>query len=71
MFPVDWYRDLVGKLLYLANTVRPDLAYIAGVLTTLSRFAAAPASDHWKAGVSVLKVQAGTRVLGLAWCKEV
>lgn len=60
------YRELVGKVLYLANTVRPDLSYIAGVL---SRFAAAPTSDHWKAGMRVLKYLAGTRELGLAWYK--
>jgi Reverse transcriptase (RNA-dependent DNA polymerase)/gag-polypeptide of LTR copia-type/GAG-pre-integrase domain len=61
------YRELVGKVLYLANTVRPDLAYIAGVL---SRFAAAPTSEHMKAGVRVLKYLAGSKNLGLAWYKR-
>jgi hypothetical protein len=60
------YRELVGKILYLSNTVRPDLAYVSGVL---SRFAAAPTSEHWKAGVRVLKYLAGTRDVGLAWYK--
>jgi hypothetical protein len=60
------YRELVGKILYLSNTVRPDLAYVSGVL---SRFAAAPTSEHWKAGVRVLKYLAGTKDLGLVWCK--
>lgn len=65
--PIDnRYRELVGKILYLANTVRPDLAFIAGVL---SRFASAPTSEHWTAGVRVLKYLAGTRELGLAWYK--
>lgn len=58
------YRELLGKILYLANTVRPDISFVAGVL---SRFAAKPTTHHWRAGLGVLKYLVGTQDLGLVW----
>jgi hypothetical protein len=59
------YRDLVeggaGEL-YLANTVRPDLSYAAGLL---GRFSSAPTTHHRRAGLHVLKYFKGTVGLGL------
>jgi histone deacetylase 1/2 len=58
------YRELLGKVLYLANTVRPDISFVAGVL---SRFAANPTTHHWRAGLGVLRYLVGTKGLGLQW----
>jgi len=40
------YRELVGKLLYLAIAMRPDITYAVGVLC---RFVENPGQDHWDA----------------------
>jgi hypothetical protein len=60
------YRELVGGILYLANTVRPDLLFAAGLL---ARFFNAPCSTHLSAGMNVLKYLAGTTDMGLVWEK--
>jgi hypothetical protein len=61
------YRELVGGILYLANTVRPDLSFAAGLL---ARFSNAPTSTHLSAGMNVLKYLAGTKGMGLVWEKD-
>jgi len=45
------YRELVSKLLYLAITTRPNIAYTVGVLC---RFVENPGQDHWDAAKRVL-----------------
>jgi hypothetical protein len=52
----------VGGILYLANTVRPDLSFAAGLL---ARFSNAPSSTH----MNVLEYLAGTKGMGLVWEK--
>eukprot|EP00963_Diacronema_lutheri_P013079 scaffold2255_cov649-Pavlova_lutheri.AAC.1 len=52
------YQQLVGQLLYLSTTVRPDIAHAAAVL---SRYMSKPAQEHWKAAQRVLKYLKGTR----------
>jgi len=44
------YRELVGSLIHLANATRPDIAYIANVL---SRFLSNPRRKHWIAAKRV------------------
>jgi hypothetical protein len=44
---VSWW----GSLFFI--TVRPDIAYVAGVL---GRFSSNPTSKHWAAGLHVLKI---------------
>eukprot|EP00963_Diacronema_lutheri_P011302 scaffold1360_cov595-Pavlova_lutheri.AAC.1 len=56
------YQQLVGQLLYLSTTVRPDIAHAAAVL---SRYMSKPAQEHWKAAKRVLKYLKGTRTHGL------
>jgi hypothetical protein len=58
------FRELVGGILYLANTVRPDLSYSAGLL---ARFSNQPTSTHLSAGMNVLRYLAATKELGLEW----
>jgi hypothetical protein len=60
------YRELVGRILYLANTVRPKLSFAAGLL---ARFSNAPCSTHLSAGMNVLKYLACTKGMGLVWEK--
>ena len=45
------YISIVGSLMYLAVTTRPDIAYAAGVL---ARFNSNPGPSHWQAAKHVL-----------------
>ena len=56
------YQELVGSLLYLANTTRPDISYVVGLL---SRYVKNPGKAHWKAGLHVLRYLSGTRDGGI------
>lgn len=58
------YAELVGGLLYLATTTRPDIAFAAGVL---SRYMHAPEGGHWRAAKQVLRYLAGTLDMGLCF----
>ena len=63
------YSELVGSLLYLSNTVRPDIAAAVG---QLSRFLSDPKEHHWHAAVRVLRYLKGTMDLGISYngCAE-
>jgi hypothetical protein len=56
------YRKLVGELLYLMNTSRPDIAHAVG---TLARFMENPGKKHWNAAKRVLRYLAGTKNIGI------
>jgi len=58
------YRELVGSLIYLSNTSRPDIAYAAGVL---SRFNANPSTEHWCFAKHVLRYLQQTRDFGITY----
>jgi hypothetical protein len=51
------YNSVVGSLMYLAVTTRPDIAYSAGVL---ARFNSNPGPAHWQAAKHVLRYLKGT-----------
>ena len=51
------YISVVGSLMYLALTTRPDIAYAAGVL---ARFNSNPGLAHWQAAKHVLRYLKGT-----------
>ena len=51
------YAELVGKLNYLANCTRPD---IAAAVSHLSRYMSHPTKRHWEQGKRVLRYLKGT-----------
>jgi hypothetical protein len=50
------YCELVGSLLYLANTTRPDIAQAVGVL---SRYRGTPTTAHMQEGLRVVTISEG------------
>jgi len=56
--------ELVGSLLYLATTTRPDIAFAVGVL---SHFMSCPKQDHMRAAKMVLRYLRGTTRLGVVY----
>jgi hypothetical protein len=65
--PTDMpYRELVGSLMYLSITTRPDIAQAVGVL---ARFMANPAESHWSVAKGVLRYLAGSRDLGITYTR--
>eukprot|EP00963_Diacronema_lutheri_P011084 scaffold1315_cov510-Pavlova_lutheri.AAC.1 len=56
------YQQLVGQLLYLSTTVRPDLGHAAAVL---SRHMSKPSKKHWSVAKGVLRYLKGTKGHGI------
>ncbi|KAG1677329.1 hypothetical protein FOA52_010708 [Chlamydomonas sp. UWO 241] len=56
------YRSLVGSLMYLAVSTRPDLAHTA---TSLGRYSHSPTKPQWEAAQHVLRYLNGTVNLGI------
>lgn len=56
------YRQLIGSLMYLAVSTRPDIAF---AVSNLSQFLTNPSIDHWKAAKRVLRYLQGTIGLGI------
>jgi ribonuclease HI len=56
------YQEAVGSLIYAAVSVRPDIAYAAGIV---GRFAADPSEEHWTAVKRILRYLKGTYTLQL------
>jgi hypothetical protein len=61
------YRELVGSLLYLANSTRPDIAFTVSVL---SRFCSNPGQAHWEAAINCLRYLKGTSTWGLVYTRQ-
>jgi hypothetical protein len=61
MYP---YRQLVGSLMHLSVTVRPDISYAVGVL---ARHMAQPTAADWQAAKGVLRYLVGTANLGITY----
>jgi hypothetical protein len=62
--PDNRYSELVGALLYVSVSTRPDIAQSVGAL---ARYCAAPAVEHWEAAKSVLKYLNSTRDVGITY----
>jgi hypothetical protein len=56
------YREVVGTLMYLATTTRPDIAFATGVL---SRYLSNPGEPHWVEAKRILRYLKGTKDLKL------
>ena len=56
------YQQLVGQLLYLSTTVRPDLGHAAAVL---SRHMSKPSKQHWALAKGVVRYLKGTKDYGI------
>jgi len=61
------YRELVGNLMHLAVTVRPDISFSVGVL---SRHLSSPSLAHWQAAKGVLRYLSGTADYGITYTKK-
>ena len=60
------YRQVVGKLMYLAVCTRPD---ICQAVSELSRFNINPGRMHWESAMRVLRYLKGTADVGLLYKK--
>jgi hypothetical protein len=58
------YRAMIGKLNYLAQSTRPDIAY---AVHQCARFSKDPKDEHRKAVKGIGRYLAGTRNKGLLW----
>lgn len=58
------YSELIGSLLYLSNTVRPDISAHVG---QLSRFLSCPKEHHWNEAVHILRYLKGQPNLGITF----
>jgi hypothetical protein len=58
------YRQIVGELLFLSISTRPDIAHPVG---QLARFVSNPGPKHWTAAKRVLRYLNGTRSLGISF----
>eukprot|EP00963_Diacronema_lutheri_P009487 scaffold847_cov397-Pavlova_lutheri.AAC.2 len=56
------YQELVGCLMYLAVSTRPDIAYVTN---RLARYVSAPTSIHVAVANRVLKYLNGTKAAGI------
>ncbi|KAM2738979.1 hypothetical protein EV2_033140 [Malus domestica] len=60
------YSQVIGSLMYLMNSTRPDLAY---AVSRLSRYTSNLAQEHWDALVRVLRYLKNTLDYGLHYTK--
>jgi len=58
------FSKLIGSLMYLAVTTRPDIAYAVGAL---ARYMSCPTMTHWQAAKGVLRYIAGTANVGITF----
>jgi hypothetical protein len=62
MYKQAEYGSLIGALLFVAVSTRPDVAFAVGLLT---RFVSKPSVEHWNAAENVLLYLKGTKDRGI------
>lgn len=60
------YRELIGCLMYLTQTTRPDLSFSVNFF---SRFQSNPKEEHWSGLKRILRYIQGTKDFGLLFVK--
>lgn len=63
----NFYQELIGSIMYLSVTCRPDIAYAASYLSQFNNF---HEKSHWVAAKRVLRYLKGTADLGLVYSNE-
>ncbi|UYV80953.1 K02A2.6-like, partial [Cordylochernes scorpioides] len=58
------YRELIGSLLYLANSSRPDMTF---AVTKLAQFCSNPGERHWQAAKHILRYFQATKNVSLIY----
>ncbi|UYV79131.1 hypothetical protein LAZ67_17001199 [Cordylochernes scorpioides] len=58
------YRELIGSLLYLANSSRPDMTF---AVTKLAQFFSNPGERHWQAAKHILRYIQATKNVSLIY----
>ncbi|UYV84151.1 hypothetical protein LAZ67_X001338, partial [Cordylochernes scorpioides] len=58
------YRELIGSLLYLANSSRPDMTF---AVTKLAQFCSNPGERHWQAAKHILRYLQATKNVSLIY----
>jgi hypothetical protein len=58
------YKELVGKLMYLATCTRPDIAF---AVRELAKFMSNYGPGHWMAAKHLMRYLQGTRTVGLIY----
>lgn len=61
------YRELIGKVMYLMTSTRPDIAHCVGVL---SRYLNNPGQAHWTAAKHLLAYLKNTKLYQLTFTKD-
>ena len=61
------YLSAIGALMYLANCIRPDIAFAVNLL---ARYSAAPTIHHWNGVKDIFRYLQGTKDLGLFFRKN-
>ena len=56
------YLSAIGALMYLANTTRPDIAFVVNLL---ARYSSAPTRRHWNGIKHILRYLKGTTDMNL------
>ena len=61
------YQSIIGSLMYLSVSSRPDITYS---VSTLARFSSQPNNQHWTALKRVLRYLKGTVNYGITYTRK-
>ncbi len=67
-FDCNVYRSVIGSLLYLSTSTRPDISF---AVSNVARFSANPTKRHWIGVKRILRYLIGTPDLGLHYSSSV